>query len=160
MIILIQSSNVVHLFSCAGFARPQLDVPCYQFIATCKKKEKVTKRKVHPHPSVVTPWSGHQVAPLSRACVHVFQQRDLSQSSSDPRRTHCCHRSQVTTTPPFPTGGHVLKAPSSFKIRMRFKKVYSFAVLARFPPTKSSPHVALRPNYRESLGKQKRVFVT
>lgn len=27
----------IYLFPCAGFASPQLDVPCYQFIATWKR---------------------------------------------------------------------------------------------------------------------------
>lgn len=45
---LITHSNLFYLFSCAGFPCPQLDVPRYQFIATCNQNKK-EKEGEHGH---------------------------------------------------------------------------------------------------------------
>lgn len=41
-------NHPVYLFPCSGFASPQLDVPCYQFIATWKR-DKGCKMKNDNH---------------------------------------------------------------------------------------------------------------
>lgn len=140
MIILIQSSKLlklVYLFSCAGFACPQLDVPCYQFIATCNKKteSKVTNKnkdtRINDRRRNITDnnlnWTegGTLVIPW----MHVLCQKKSSVTFPRAPHTqgkHTSHRSQATITPLFPIGNRILSFHFLFKISQALKGWFSY----------------------------------